>query len=145
MCQNSYSWNICFKKKPEESAVETFRNISRVGVNCWHIKRCFWFWQQIFEKILFLKIVAGCFHLNSKFISKSSSRQVNKTFSKDTKVPYNTVLRFVLVRRPTQFPSLIFSCNQLLRLYASTSYKTKTIHKTGSRNNTLSIHIKIYL
>ena len=32
-----------------------------------------------------------------------------------------------------------------IRLYALISYETKTIHKISSRNNALSIHIKVYL
>ena len=38
-----------------------------------------------------------------------------------------------------------FSCNQLLWLYASTSWETKTIHKTGLRNSSGSIYFKLYL
>ena len=36
-----------------------------------------------------------------------------------------------------------FSCNQLLWLYVSTSRESKTIHKTRSRNSSLSIYFKI--
>ena len=51
-CQNSCFWNIYFENNPKESVVETFKNISKVGVHCWCIKDTFaWFCQQIFKKI----------------------------------------------------------------------------------------------
>ena len=31
----------CFEKKTKESVVETFRDISTVGVHCWYIKYSF--------------------------------------------------------------------------------------------------------
>ena len=48
LCLNSCYWNICFEKKPKESVVETFKNISTVGFDCWYIKDSF----------------AGCFSTN---------------------------------------------------------------------------------
>ena len=73
--------------------------------------------------------VAGCFHLNSKITTKKSS------LCKDVKISCNTTSQFALVHRPVQ-SQLNFSCNQLLRLHASISEKTKAIAKTGSRNRT---------
>ena len=32
-CQNSCYWNNCFEKKPKESVVGTFENISKVGLS----------------------------------------------------------------------------------------------------------------
>ena len=40
-CQNGCSWSNCFEKKPKETVVGTFNNISKVGVDCWCIKDTF--------------------------------------------------------------------------------------------------------
>ena len=61
----------------EISVVETFKNISTVGVHCGYIKDAVVrFHQQIFgkkKKNSEDMLGAGCFHFNSKFISKNSS------------------------------------------------------------------------
>ena len=58
-----------------ESVVGTFKNICTVAVHCWYIKDAFaGFCQQMLEKNISEDIlVTDCFHLNAKFISKSSS------------------------------------------------------------------------
>ena len=60
-CQNSCSWNNCFEKKPKESVVGTLKNISKVGLLQDFVYR-------FLKKIVFQKIIATCFHWNSKFI-----------------------------------------------------------------------------
>ena len=63
------------EKKTNGSVAATFKNIYTVSVH-WYIKDAFaGSCQQIFEKENFSEdiLVAGCFYLNSKFISKSLS------------------------------------------------------------------------
>ena len=63
----------CFEKKTKESVVGTFKNICTVAVHYWDIKDAFaGFWHTHTKKSESI-LVAGCFQLNSKFISESSS------------------------------------------------------------------------
>ena len=74
---------IRFEKKSKESIVGTFKNICTVAVHGWYIKDAL---QDFANKFLKKKsediLEADCFHLNLKFISKSSSSlQERKSFN----------------------------------------------------------------
>ena len=79
--------------------VETFKNISTVGVHYQYMKDDFAeFCKQIFEKSSFQS--GSLLSLEFKDFSKSSSLQESLPFSLDAKVLYNTRLRVALVRKP---------------------------------------------
>ena len=99
LCQNSCSWKMFWI----EFVVGTFKNICTVAVHYWYIKDLStYFWKRnITEDIL----LAGCFHLNSKVISKSSSSlQRRQSF-----MQYQAVTCFGMQTSPVVFFHVIRS------------------------------------
>ena len=145
LCQNSCSWNICFEKKPKESAVETFKNISSVGVHCRCIKDDFAaFCRQIFEKIIsedrgwLLSLEFKVYFKKFILESQPALLLICKSF-----VWYQAETRrgtqTSLVTRLGLF-HVISSEDYILQLLKNLKLNTKL-----AKNRTLGIHIKIYL
>ena len=74
-CVKTAVLEVCFEKNSKEAVVGIFKIICTVGGHCWYIKYDFaGLCQQVFEiKIWEDILVAVCFHLISKVISKLSS------------------------------------------------------------------------
>ena len=101
------------------------------------------FVNRFFKQNIFQKRVAGCLtwiQSSSQNVYLGKSASLSPNMQKFHKIPgwdsswYTDQL---------SYQARNFSCNQLLWLYVSTSWESKTIHKTRSRNSSLSIYFKI--